>query len=143
MNTFRKLDENDNLLPDDAPDWVAVLQENAGLIWSRDDISVKDLTAKQADQACADFRLCGHDDWRLPTVEELFVIADRTRTHPAIDTKFFLCNSDWYWTSTPAAWSASARWIVYFCGGSSYCYDIVYRARVRAVRSVRAVSAGQ
>ena len=42
-----------------------------------------------------------------------------------------------------AAWSASARWIVNFNNGNSNNNDIDNRARVRAVRSVRAVSAGE
>ena len=136
MHKFIKLDSADQPLPDDATDWAAVLQVGANLIWSKDDVSVKDLTAKQADKACAEFQLNGHKDWRLPSVEELFCLADRSRQSPAIDVAFFPdCKCEWYWSATPVAWRSGARWVVSFDDGGSSSADGVSRARVRAVRS--------
>ena len=74
--------------------------------------------------------------WRLPTVDELFALADRTKFNPAIDKRFFpRCKSDYYWTSTPAADSpADYAWFVYFYDGYAGWGRRDYRAFVRAVR---------
>lgn len=59
---------------------------------------------EEAEKACAEYRLFGFDDWRMPTVEELFGLADRSRVDPAIDVDAFPdTKSTWYWTSTPYA----------------------------------------
>ena len=136
MFTLIKLDANDQPLPADATDWAAVHAVEAGLIWSKDDVAVDDLNFADATAACAALRINGHDDWRLPTYEELVLLADRTRYEPAIDTAFFPdCKSDWYWTSTPVAWRSGARWLVGFGYGDSDANVDGSRARVRAVRS--------
>ncbi|MHC4597951.1 MAG: Lcl domain-containing protein [Planctomycetota bacterium] len=63
-----------------------------GLVWQKTPDSVT-RTWEGAGRYARDLRLAGHDDWRLPTIKELFSIADlrgnmRTRT-PYIDTKAF------------------------------------------------------
>lgn len=90
---------------------------------------------KLIDKANAD-KLGGHDDWRAPTVEELFCLADRTRSSPAIDTDAFPdTKSDWYWTSTPYKPNSGFAWIVGFGSGySSY----VHHDGSSCVRAVRA-----
>ena len=50
-----------------------------GLIWSKADVTAKSVTHKKAEAACKKLDLAGHNDWRLPTVEELFLLADRAR----------------------------------------------------------------
>lgn len=77
----------------------------------------------------------GHSDWRLPEVEELFLIADRSTRNPAIDKAVFPgTESDWYWTKTPFAGDSDYAWIVYFYLGSALWYDRNDDAFVRAVR---------
>ena len=122
---------------------VAVIDSANGLMWAADDVTTDPVDFAGAEQACRDLRLLGHDDWRLPTIQELLTCIDYSRCEPATDPELHRVKNAWYWTGTPTAWSASARWVVSFSGGLSYGYDIGYRARVRAVRSVRAVSAGQ
>ena len=75
-------------------------------------------------------------DWRLPTVDELQTILDRSRYDPAIDTdKFPDTKSLPYWTSTPLAWDSKSRWLVSFNLGIVIDVNF-YSACVRACREV-------
>lgn len=88
--------------------------------------------------------LCGHTDWRLPTVDELQGIADRGRqfgTRPensmAIDPGYFSHTQSFqrssYWSASPSPASDSA-WVVNFYDGSR-ARDV--KSRSYAVRLVR------
>jgi hypothetical protein len=114
-----------------------------GLMWPKETQSTANVTQYEAEKICAELRLGGYDDWRLPDVEELFQLADRTRRNPAIDTEFFPdTHSDWYWTRTIYADGTSrAAWIVYFGYGGSLDYD--RDGGDAFVRAVRSVPAGQ
>lgn len=78
--------------------------------------------------------------WRLPTVEELFLIADRTNSVDELDKNFFP-DSDGYeytWSSTVDVESPSAyAWVV------DLGYGYSYRGGQGGHGSVRAVRAGQ
>lgn len=65
-------------------------------------------------------KLCGHNDWRLPTADELLGIVDYSVTfpYPSLDAAWFpntLANT--YWASSPYAGNASYGWLVDFYGG--------------------------
>ena len=112
----------------------------SGLMWSQATLSKKCVTHAQAETICSGLDLAGHTDWRLPSVEELFLLADRSRSLPATDTTAFPdTKSDWYWTSTPHASDSSDAWFVSFSDGSAYyCLRDGHGAFVRAVRSAPA-----
>jgi hypothetical protein len=135
---FTKLDAKGKDLPADATGHVAVRDNVSGLIWEAGDTG-KQYTHAKAEKHVKGLKLLGEKDWRLPTVEELFLLADRSKRMPAIDTTFFPdCESSWYWTSTPAAWDpAVAAWVVGFLNCSAN-----YSLRDSA-SSVRAVRSGQ
>jgi hypothetical protein len=135
---FVKLDKTGAAIQPTPPGHVAVSEPARGLMWGPTLDGKK--TWEEAKQACADFRLFGYSDWRLPTVEELFLLADRSRSDPAIDAELFPdTKSDWYWTSSPAAWSpASYAWIVSFGSGYADDHPHDYKAFVRPVRSLAA-----
>ena len=117
-----------------------VTDTTTGLMWPVA-TTAKNVTHKGAVKACTALDIAGHSDWRMPTVEELFALADRTRTSPAIDIAFFPdTKNDWYWSSTPCAWSSGSAWLVHFGSGYANSNGRSYEACVRAVR---AVSAGQ
>ena len=79
--------------------------------------------------------LCGHSDWRMPTMDELTGIADLSVTSPTIDTTFFPNTpSSSFWSSSPYAWDSSNAWDVVFSGGNDYWND---RSNTYAVRLVR------
>jgi Protein of unknown function (DUF1566) len=135
MSRFIKISSTGEHLPDDAPEWVAVLDEKQGLMWSKDHIAVDNY--QQALTVLDGFDLAGVKDWRLPTVEELFLLADRTRANPAIDTAYFPdCASDWYWTSTIYASSpGDCAWGVGFSGGGACWGGLGCSGFVRACRA--------
>jgi len=134
---FVKIGEDGKQLRLNAPAWVAVLDRETSLIWTRDDLPCGSVNWKAAKKACTDLTLAGAADWRLPTRKELLTLVDDTRHSPAIDTTFFpACKSDWYWTSTPAAYSpGDYAWFVDFLNGNSDWDSQRSGYHVRAVRS--------
>jgi Protein of unknown function (DUF1566) len=135
MSRFTKVGAEGEKLADDAKEWVAVLDNTTSILWTVEE--PKAMTWKKAGAFVKKLDTAGFDDWRLPTVEELFLLADRTRVSPAIDTTFFPdCKSDWYWTSTPYASSpGDYAWLVYFGSGHAHCNGHVFVSCVRAVRA--------
>lgn len=135
---FIKIGADGKPLPLEATEWVAVADNRTGLMWAIEPIKVKNWKAATEKKIAAQFaesRLAGFDDWRIPSVEELFLLADRTRSVPAIDTEFFPdCPSDWFWTSTPYAPVSGYAWNVSFGDGNSSGSNRYSHGFVRAVR---------
>ena len=131
---FVKIGEDGALLSPDATEWVAVLDTKTNLMWDAKARAVEGFQAAQA--VPATLKVAGFTDWRVPTVEELFCLADRTRVGPAIDTDFFPdtpCR--WHWSSTVDVSSPSdCAWIVGFSVGNSYWGGQGGGGFVRAVR---------
>jgi hypothetical protein len=109
-----------------------------GLMWSKDTLSKSCINHTKASTICSKLDLGGHTDWRLPTVEELFLLADRTKHAPAIDTEAFPDTKNaWYWSSTESAEDWFYAWVVYFnYGGAIDRHRDGDDAYVRAVRSL-------
>jgi len=80
----------------------------------------------------------GHDDWRLPSIDELKSIVDKTRTPPAIDTIAFPNASDSiFWSSSRNATHpnyAVVAWSMGFGYGCPYVNSRKDFFRVRLVR---------
>jgi hypothetical protein len=74
---------------------------------------------------------------RLPEVDELASLVDRSKRSPAIDTKFFSDTKidDYYWTNTKVAGSSGYAWFVFFYRGGVFYYGKGSSLYVRAVRS--------
>jgi hypothetical protein len=136
VSDFVKLDDAENELPFDAKEWTQVLDRDTGLIWTADNAAPERINWKKAKNAAATCNVGGATDWRLPTVKELISIVDYGREDPAIDADFFRCESIWYWSASPCAWSpGSDAWLVSFYNGYvHYCVQSGH-AFVRAVRS--------
>lgn len=115
---------------------VAVRDARTGLIWSAAPLAGGDRNWKDAAKACADCRLLGHSDWRLPTITELLSIVDYDRHEPAVDPEFFKGPYGYTWSSTPAKWNpAGFAWGVYLVSGYSNLTHQASDFRVRAVRA--------
>jgi hypothetical protein len=76
--------------------------------------------------------------WRLPRVEELFLIVDRSNPSERLDPNFFPDADGWEytWSNTVDAESPSDyAWNVNLGDGNAYRANQSYRNRVRAVRA--------
>lgn len=160
--SYTKLDASGTELADDAADWVMVKDNVTGLVWEvkTDDGSIhdKDNTYTWYDSNPAtnggdagtagvgtdteDFindlnaaSFGGHEDWRLPTINELRSIVDYGTYNPAIDTVYFPNTmSSYYWSSTSRASYTGDAWLVNFDGGYDYNLNKANTYYVRAVR---------
>lgn len=111
-----------------------VSDPSTGLMWQQE--SAGKMTYEDAVSYCKNLTLGGYNDWRAPSVEELFCLANRSRGKPAIDTNAFPDTmSSFYWSSTTHAYYTNFAWGVSFYYGyvcSNYKSNAYY---VRAVRS--------
>lgn len=90
----------------------------------------------------------GHNDWRMPTVQELLAIVDYARLVPAIDPAFDNCEPGCgvaqcsctalisYWSSTTAVgFSGATAWVVDYNSGRTG--DAIGKCSPLPVRAVR------
>ena len=66
---------------------------------------------------CESLTLDGHSDWRLPNINELKSIIDRSKSNPAIVQGFKNTSSGNYWSSTTHEGYKGNAWFVYFSYG--------------------------
>ncbi len=83
-------------------------------------------------------RLCGYDDWRLPTVKELEGLVDFGRVGPSIATAYFPNTAPRdYWSGTVHSGLSHYAWAVSFNHGYAYGYTRSHPLYVRLVRGGR------
>lgn len=140
MTRYTKLAADGTDLPADATSHEAVRVDlpllAAPMIWTAHR-SQKALTWQEAKLYVEKLDTNGWS-WRLPTVEEAFLLCDRTRTtYPMVPTEFFPdCEGEWIWTGTEDLTSPSGcAWSVYLDDGFSFRGYQTYRYHVRAVRA--------
>jgi hypothetical protein len=83
-------------------------------------------------------RLCGHTDWRMPTVDELSNLADLgiAWPGPTIDSTYFPNTpASLFWSGSPYAGYSDGAWVVYFYYGNDGWYNRGNAFRVRLVRA--------
>lgn len=107
-----------------------VLDTTTSLTWERG-VHEGLLFYETASFYCSTLQLAGHDDWRLPTKDELAAIVDEASTDPAINTNAFPNTpSDCFWTSSSCEYG---RWLVDFDPGVAIPVSLIV-AWVRCVR---------
>jgi len=70
--------------------------------------------------------------WRVPTIEELRSLLDRSRCAPA--PAFPATPSGWVWSSSPYVCNANTAWAIYWYDGYAGSYYCVSTFAVRLVR---------
>lgn len=130
MKKYTKLSDAGEALPADAEKWAAVQVGN--LIC----VPLRRRDHAEAEKACGETLICGQPG-RLPTIEELFLLADRECRTPATDLNFFPdMKNDCYWTSTPAALDPdNFVWVVDFKLGTALVMHRDNDCQVLAVRT--------
>ncbi len=91
-------------------------------------------------EAVNDLELCGHDDWRLPTLVDLHSLANLGERIPAIDENYFPntedeLHEDGVWSVSPIAYDSLGAWQLGFrTGGAVTGNKGLGDDRVRLVR---------
>jgi len=77
------------------------LDDRTGLVW-QDDQAVGNVTKSYSDakKYCEQLKVDGFEDWRLPTLFELYTIVDMRRERPALKDGFEMRVEEWFWTAT-------------------------------------------
>jgi hypothetical protein len=109
------------------------VKELRGLIWQTG-FSQNKMSWSNAKSYCSNLVLDGYNDWRLPTSNELYYLADRTKHKPAIDTNYFQESGNWYWSSTSYKNGSSRAWGVNFNDGNGNYDSKSSKDYVRCVR---------
>ena len=86
---------------------------------------------------CENFTLGGHEDWRLPSIEELETIVNYGEDEPALTKNIFRnYTSSLYWSSTaPVFDQISYAWYIYFGDGDTGGSDKSRNNHVRCIRN--------
>lgn len=134
--SFTKLDASGNELPDDAPwPWVMVRDNLTNLIWEvkTDDGGIHDKDNMYTWEEAQDIfindlnssNFGGHNDWRLPTVRELFLLSNWSNVD-LFDPNSIMINTDYFphialddSTDVAYYWSSQASLII--SGGVFAC----------------------
>jgi len=109
-----------------------VTDNNTGLQWQDDVNTSKNWTA--AIDYCETLTLGGHTDWRLPNFNELYYIADRSKSNPAMNSTFQNVVSGSYWSSTAVVGNENNARYVFFYNGNGNWYPKSFSLYVRCVR---------
>lgn len=109
-----------------------VIDTNSGLIWEDNNhTSDTKIDWNSAISYCENLQQGGYEDWRMPNINELYMLADRTKYSPAIPTQFSNAASYDYWSSSDTSESTAT---VYFDYGKKSSLDKRATAYVRCVR---------
>ena len=90
---------------------------------------------QEAIDYCEALSLDSYDDWRLPNINELKTLLDRSKRDPAIVDGFeYVVSSSYYWSSTSIVDYEDGAWFVPFGNGYVDGYGKNYDGYVRCVR---------
>ncbi len=100
----------------------AVLDRETGLVWEQSPSTYGGFTWSAAQLHCIDLNAGGRTGWRLPTIQELMSLVDRSMSFPALPSGHPFSNvRSGYWSATTFATNttdASGAWDVFLGFGS-------------------------
>ena len=121
-----------------------VTDNKTGLVWLRDARAVGCLTWQEAMGACAALASGQHGltdgsqagDWRLPDIDELCSLIDRSQFDPALTEghPFSGVQPNYYWSSTSYVGNPSSAWLVDLFSG---CVGAIAESDMYCVWPVR------
>lgn len=113
----------------------AVLDKETGLVWERSTDSFPRIWIAALGY-CYNLERGGRKGWRLPSVDELSSLVDRSQYGPALPTghPFTSAYSSFYWSSTSDADQIDNMMYVHFSDGEVGSIDKIGNAYVRCVR---------
>ena len=112
-----------------------IVTDNITALQWEDQESIQEGTFEEAINYCESLELEGYNDWRLPNLNELYTIGDRTVDSPAISDKFKHINSEVYWSSTTVALSNNSAWVIDFYKAYDGWQDVGDSVFIRCVRN--------
>ena len=112
-----------------------VIDADSKLVW-QDDTEAKSIKKGLVDAKnyCYKLTLATYTNWRLPSIEELEMIADITHSNPAINKEFKNIKSDFYISASPRLSDIDTILYMDFSNGHKYEASRRGRGYVRCVR---------
>ena len=109
-----------------------VKDTQSGLLWQDDGhVESTEMIYSEAKGYCKNLVINSFDDWRLPNVDELESIVDRSRYKPALQRGFYFGSSENYWSATLFAGDEDRAWDINFKSGvvehNRHSYDYFVR----------------
>ncbi len=96
---------------------IVLTDSVTGMKWRKE--YTGDLTWKDAIKHCEDSSYGGYSDWRLPNINELRAIVDRSVYQPALQPEYNNLPGVYFWSSTTAKSNSNNAWLVHMKSGSS------------------------
>jgi len=100
---------------------AAVLDKETGLVWEKEP-SISARGWESSTLYCVEKYLGGRGGWRLPTIEQLWSLVDRSAagTIKLPDGHPFINVQEIYWTATTSVTDPNNAWILYFSFGGVF-----------------------
>jgi hypothetical protein len=104
----------------------------AGLMWTATD-NGSNVTWQQASNYCQNLSLGGYSGWRLPTIDELAGIYDKTQNVDGKHIKGGIKMTRWWGWSSSVGNSSGEAWAFNFIAGNRFSFLLNFNTVFRAL----------